>query len=263
MFKDDDGTVLDSSQTCYGHERPDFKGTTKATMSDDYELVGWIREGDPIPENDWWWFKDWTPVIERTIYVAVYRYKVKFVNDDLSELYYDYFLRGSVPSLSSYVTPFKAPTVETYYEFVGWDKEFTPATEPTTYTAIYTPVPVPPSPVLQIADGETFVIDDFEDGDETSSLGTDWFVYNDNDVCWYYSGNVCERYYQSTISKQVTDEGAPSMFCGLRTIVTVADGLALACLLTLAERWTCRIAVLFSTITRAEPTPLGWKAHTG
>ena len=209
VFKDEDGTKLDSTGVCYGERAPDYSGTTKATMSDDYELAGWILEGDPVPEFDWK-FEDWKPIIERTVYVAVYKYKVKFVNDDLSDLYYDYFMPGAVPGLPSYVTPFKAPTVDTYYEFVGWDKEFAPATEPTTYTAIYTPVPVPPSPVLQIADGETFVIDDFEDGDETSSLGTDWFVYNDNDACWYYSGNTCVRYYQSTISKQVTDEGAPS-----------------------------------------------------
>ncbi len=209
VFKDEDGTKLDSTGVCYGERAPDYSGTTKATMSDDYELAGWILEGDPVPEFDWK-FEDWKPIIERTVYVAVYRYKVNFVNDDLTELHYEFFLKGTVPSLPSYVTPFKAPTVDTYYEFVGWDKEFTPATEPTTYTAIYVPVPVPPSPVLQIADGETFVIDDFEDGDETSSLGTDWFVYNDNDACWNYDGDACVNYYQSTISKQVTGEGAPS-----------------------------------------------------
>ena len=205
VYKDDDGTELDSAETCYGNSRPYLDVATKATMSDDYELAGWILEGDPVPEFDWK-FEDWKPIIERTVFVAVYKYKVKFVNDDLSDLYYDYFMPGAVPGLPSYVTPYKEPSVDYSYEFVGWDKDFAPATEPTTYMAMYVPVPVPSSPVLEIAEGEGFVIDDFEDGDVASNLGTSWHVYSDNGVCLYDYKGYCERYGESTISQQVVED---------------------------------------------------------
>ena len=205
VYKDDDGTELDSAETCYGDSRPYLDVATKATMSDNYELAGWILEGDPVPEFDWK-FDDWKPIIERTVYVAVYKYKVKFVNDDLTDLYYDYLMPGAVPSLPSYVTPYKEPTVDYSYEFVGWDKDFVPVTEPTIYMAMYVPVPVPPSPVLQIAEGEGFVIDDFEDGDVSSNLGTSWLVYSDNGTCLYDYKGYCERYGESTISQQVAED---------------------------------------------------------
>ena len=205
VYKDDDGTELDSAETCYGDSRPYLDVATKATMSDDYELAGWILEGDPVPEFDWK-FDDWKPIMERTVYVAVYKYKVKYVNDDLSGLYDNYFMPGAVPSLPSYVTPYKAPTADYSYEFVGWDKDFEPVTEPTTYTALYVPVPVPPSPVLEIADGEDFVIDDFDDGDLASNLGTSWHVYSDNGACLYEYKGYCERYGESTISQQVVED---------------------------------------------------------
>ena len=172
-FLDDDGTVLASEQYAYG-EWPYFSGWTKDEYMDGVSLRGWE------PER--------VAVVGDATYQAEYNYRVCFEDDEGNEFDCYWFPQGFVPSYEE--TPTKASTAEYNYEFIGWDKEFDPITEPTVYTAYFAAVPIPPSPLFEITDGER-LIDDFQDGDEVSEMGTDWFTYDDLD--YGYGSNISQE----------------------------------------------------------------------
>ena len=63
-------------------------------------------------------------------------------------------------------------------------------------------MPIPKATAVNIAVGDSWVIDDFEDGDEISLQGGQWFVYDDND-----SFDRDSVSYKSQISKMVAVNG--------------------------------------------------------
>ncbi len=163
VFLEDDGSVIDSVQYEYGDGVYDGEVGGKS-YEDGYEREGWTPE--------------LRRVTGRAVYQAVYRYRVRFKADG-NNSYDGYYLKGEVPDCR-YCNPEKAATAEYTYTFIGWDKEYTAVTDTTTYNAVFMANPVPAAPLVNIAEGDSWLIDDFEDGDEISMQGGTWFVYNDS-----------------------------------------------------------------------------------
>ena len=184
VFVDDDGSVLDSVQMEYGDRIYSPDVNTKS-YNDGFDFEGWTPE-----------FKR---VTGRAVYQAKYRYRVLWGEDG----YYgsDWCSIGEVPD-GRYVNPSKQPTSEYTYEFVGWDRELAPVTDTTTYRAVFVKQPLPKAYTVNVAEGESWLVDDLEDGDETTLQGGTWFVYDDN-------GEVDDdgTPYHSEISKMVALNG--------------------------------------------------------
>lgn len=90
-------------------------------------------------------FNGWSPAVVAAsadaTYTATYssevrQYHVIFNDHDGTELYADDFDYGTEIDLSS-VTPSRADTADTKYNWIGWDSEVTQVTEAKTYTAVY------------------------------------------------------------------------------------------------------------------------------
>ncbi|WP_297945070.1 InlB B-repeat-containing protein [uncultured Fibrobacter sp.] len=183
VFHDDDGSVMATVDHYYSQNVSTDEVTTKADTSDDYQVARWEPEFERVTGD--------------AEYQVVYNYRVRYVDDEGNEVCWaNYYAAGEIPD--SYCTPQKSSTAEFTYEFAGWDKEFTAVTGPTTYTALFIATPVPPAASIEIASGESWLVDDFDDGNETSKLGTGWFVFDDKDA-----------YGLSEISKEIVakDDG--------------------------------------------------------
>ena len=198
VFRNDDDSIIDSIQFDYGEELSPYYlrynlqlKSTEDGYSQDYYSSAWTPE--------------LKRVTGRAEYKAIYNYRVRFADVD-GRVIEEYWLeKGETPDCK-YCNTKKDPTAEYTYEFVGWNKEYAPVTDTTTYIAVYRAVPVPKPNVQEIAEGDSLLIDDFEDGDEISTLGTGWFVYNDNDAIYDIDGNDT-LYYNSQISKMVAIGG--------------------------------------------------------
>ncbi|MBR3073806.1 T9SS type A sorting domain-containing protein [Fibrobacter sp.] len=187
VFLDDDGSVIDSVQYEYGDDVYAYDIKTKS-REDGFGHGGWTP--------------DFVRVTGRAVYQAVYTtFRVRFVDDDGNEVGESWTGKGQIPDCRD-CSPRKKPTADFTYEFVGWNKEFTPVTDTTTYTAVFAAVPIPKATAVNIAVGDSWVIDDFEDGDEISLQGGQWFVYDDND-----SFDRDSVSYKSQISKMVAVNG--------------------------------------------------------
>ncbi|SHK98727.1 Por secretion system C-terminal sorting domain-containing protein [Fibrobacter sp. UWT2] len=200
VFRNDDDTVIDSIQFDYG-----------STIGM-YDLMYYYNLKVKSIEDGYsqdYYSGAWTPELKRVTgraeYKAIYSYRVRFADVDGRVIKDQWLKKGEIPDCKDCNTK-KDPTAEYTYEFVGWNKEYAPVTDTTTYIAVYRAVPVPKPTVQEIAVGESLLIDDFEDGDEISTLGTGWFVYNDNDAIYDINGNDT-LYYNSQISKMVTIAG--------------------------------------------------------
>ena len=192
VFKDDDGSVIDSVRLEYGAELYDWYlyswyGIKTKSSEDGYQLVGWTPELQTVKG--------------RAVYQATYNYRAQFVSEG-NVITSDFYAPGDVPSynVTWYGEPTKSPTVEYSYNFVGWDKEFEPMTAPVTFNAVFVPVSVPKAPVIEIATGESWLVDDFDDDNDVSKLGTQWFTYNDNETVKRVDADGNEIYYASEIS---------------------------------------------------------------
>ncbi|SMP56376.1 InlB B-repeat-containing protein [Fibrobacter sp. UWB10] len=174
VFKDDDGSVLDSIQYEYDSYIDDDDVRELAKSYDDgYSLQKWNPE--------------LKRVTGRAVYQAVYSYEARFVAEDFYRS--EWVSKGETPECRD-CNPEKMPTAEYTYEFIGWDKLPAPVTDTVTYTAVFKAVPIPAAPVTNIAVGDALLIDDFEDGDEISKQGGEWFVYDDSDSEYHYSSEI-------------------------------------------------------------------------
>ena len=200
VFRNDDDTVIDSIQFDYGSTIGMYD------LMYYYNLkVKSIEDGYSQDYYSGAWRPELKSVTGRAEYKAIYSSRVRFADVDGRVIKDQWLKKGEIPDCKDCNTK-KDPTAEYTYEFVGWNKEYAPVTDTTTYIAVYRAVPVPKPTVQEIAVGESLLIDDFEDGDEISTLGTGWFVYNDNDAIYDINGNDT-LYYNSQISKMVTIAG--------------------------------------------------------
>ena len=189
VFLDEDGTLIDSVQYEYGQ------------MIDAYNLK--TRSYEDGYQHD---YDGWEPalqrVTERAVYKAVYSaYRVLFVYDDGTWYEEHRVGKGQIPECK-YCNPKKDPTKDVTYKFVGWNKEFAPVTDTVTYTAVFVAEPLPKATAVDIAVGDSWLIDDFEDGDEISLQGGTWFTYDDHDAIQDNG-----KPYNSQISKMVAVNG--------------------------------------------------------
>ena len=117
-FQDKDGNFLEKYEVEHG-EYAYFSGENR----DD---VSWTLE----PERE---------SAKRNMTYTVYPgyYRVRFVRDDGYELYKNWVEPGKTYREEWLGTPTKENDACHSYEFVGWDKEFAPITEPMTYTALF------------------------------------------------------------------------------------------------------------------------------
>ena len=129
VFKNDDGTVLQSSNVSYG-EMPSYSGATpikSPTTQYTYTFADWDAE--------------LTEVNGDAVYTATYNqtvneYVIIFKNDDGSVLQSGNVAYGATPVYSG-ETPAKAATAQYTYTFAGWNKDLVSVTGATTYTATY------------------------------------------------------------------------------------------------------------------------------
>jgi hypothetical protein len=129
-FKNDDGTLLQSTSWDYG-STPSYSGETPTKKGDarytSYSFIGWD--------------KDIAPVDGSAVYVASYRgndlkaYTINFLNYDGALLQTSKFDYGTTPTYNG-VTPLRAPDAQyTSYTFKGWSPTLSLVTGEATYTA--------------------------------------------------------------------------------------------------------------------------------
>ena len=126
-WKNDDGTVIDTTVVEYGklpeHLTPVKENTDEFT----YTFAGWSPEI--------------TEAVGDAEYIAVFSaerntYKVIFADEDGTELLTVEVPYGDTPAYTG-ETPAKAPTAQFTYTFKGWTPEITAVTGDITYTAVY------------------------------------------------------------------------------------------------------------------------------
>ena len=128
-WKDEDGTVLDTTQVAYG-EQPGYNGTPSkaSTAQYDYTFAGWTPTV--------------TPVTGEATYTATYsatlrKYTVKWVNTDGTVLETDEAVSyGTMPQYNG-ATPTKAADAQYTYTFKGWDPKVSAVVGDVTYMAQY------------------------------------------------------------------------------------------------------------------------------
>ena len=132
-FKNDDGTVLQSSQVEYGM-MPSYNGATPSKPADaqyTYTFAGWDKEVVAVTGN--------------AIYTATYttavnhQYTVTFLNEDGTVLDSRLWNYGATPTCTA---PTKPSDAQYTYTFAGWDKAVVAVTGDATYTATYTATPI-------------------------------------------------------------------------------------------------------------------------
>ena len=128
-FMNDDGTKLQSEMVEYG-VKPVYNGLTptkEATKQYTYTFAGWDSEIIEVAGD--------------ATYTATYDYKVnsyriRFVNDDGTELQSEMVEYGVKPVYNG-LTPTKEATKQYTYTFAGWDSEMLEVAGDATYTATY------------------------------------------------------------------------------------------------------------------------------
>ena len=128
-FMNADGTVLQSEMVEYG-VKPVYNRQTPtkaATKQYTYTFAGWDREIIEVAGD--------------ATYTATYDYKVnsyriRFVNDDGTELQSEMVEYGVKPVYNG-LTPTKEATKQYTYTFAGWDSEIIEVAGDATYTATY------------------------------------------------------------------------------------------------------------------------------
>ena len=81
--------------------------------------------------------------------------------------------KGEMPEYTG-ETPQKESDKEYDYFFVGWEPEVVEATENASYQAVFDK-----APIFKVAEGETVLVEDFEDGDFVSNWGGAFSYYSD------------------------------------------------------------------------------------
>ena len=162
VWKNEDGTVLDTKQVLYG-ETPAFSGETPTKEGDaqyTYTFTGW----KPAV----------TPVTGTAVYTAVFQqtvnqYTITWKNEDGSVLKSERVNYGTMPSYIG-EAPTKEGDAQYRYSFKGWTPEIETVTADVTYTAQYEQI-VNTYKVTWVVNGETVETTNVEYGAKPSFNG--------------------------------------------------------------------------------------------
>ena len=135
-WKQDDGSVIESTSVEYGsvptHSDPEKKDDDLYT----YEFAGWEGEdgkvykpGDDLPKAE-------DAATYKATYTATRIYTITFINDDGSVLQSGKVRKGSVPKYNG-KDPKKEADAQYTYSFLKWTPEIDEVSADTTYTAVY------------------------------------------------------------------------------------------------------------------------------
>lgn len=141
-FKDGDGNVL-QSEKFYEGTKPVYTGETPTKSPSATDM--WLFNNTWTSSSGGTYYSDNLPVVtDNVVYTAnfasMYRpYDVKFVNYDGTRLYMFSTRYNQLVYSSDYKgdTPERPNDGDTYYEFIGWDKESAKTTSDVTFTAQY------------------------------------------------------------------------------------------------------------------------------
>ena len=138
VYKNDDGTVLQSDTVVSGAATPTYAGTPTKTASAQYTYTfsGWDTDPSTVPTvtADATYTAQYTPTIRS--------YNITWKNDDGSVLRTDSVAYGSLPSYGG--TPSKPDDANYTYTFSMWNPTVQLVTGDATYTAVYLADPIPP-----------------------------------------------------------------------------------------------------------------------
>ena len=128
IFRDEDGTILQSAKYHYGDPVEEPPTPTRESAAYRYLFAGWDKEVVACTED--------------AVYTATYtcipnEYTVTFVDEDGTVLQSGEAVYGETPTYTG-ETPVKAATAEYTYTFAGWAPEIVAVSEDATYTAAYT-----------------------------------------------------------------------------------------------------------------------------
>ena len=126
-WKNDDGSLIDTTIVEYGGMPTHTNPTKPATAQYTYEFAGWDKEI--------------AKVTGEATYTASFReiaceYTIKFVNYDGTEIYGDKVAYGELPKYEG-PTPTRPATAEYTYTFKGWEPELVKVTGDATYKATF------------------------------------------------------------------------------------------------------------------------------
>ena len=130
-WKQDDGTVIDTTSVEYGQMPTHADPTKDADEQYTYTFAGWTPEIVSVEGE-----KTYTATYSET----VNKYTVEFVNEDGTVLQSESVPYGKTPEYKG-ETPEKAEDDKNTYDFAGWNKDITAVNGDAEYKATFTAVP--------------------------------------------------------------------------------------------------------------------------
>ena len=127
-WKNDDGSVIDTTTVPYGTVPTHADATKTATAQYTYTFAGWDKEIVAVTGD-----ATYTATFDATVNA----YTIQWLNEDGDVLKTESVNYGVVPTYTG-ETPTKAEDHAYTYTFAGWDKEIAAVTGDETYTATFT-----------------------------------------------------------------------------------------------------------------------------